>query len=103
MSLDLVQLGARIREARRDAGLTQSELGAMLGISAVAVSQVEKGKHAPALAKVVSIAEVLGVSLAMLLGDRLAMAEHIADKIRPEVRALGYDLALIPRPDRRAG
>lgn len=97
MSLDLVQLGTRIREARRNAGLTQPELGAMLGISAVAVSQVEKGKHAPALAKVVAVADALGVSLAMLLGDPLANAEYIADKIRPQVRALGYDLVLIPK------
>lgn len=99
MSVDLVQLGQAVRDARKAAGLTQPELGAKLGISAVAVSQVEKGKTAPALAKVAAIAEALGVSVSLLLGDRLARAEYAIAPIRAELRALGYDLALIPRED----
>jgi transcriptional regulator with XRE-family HTH domain len=97
MSLDLVQLGQAVRDARRAAGLTQPELGAKLGISAVAISQVEKGKTAPALAKVAGIADALGVSIGLLFGDPLACAEHAVAQARAEVRALGYDLALIPR------
>jgi len=97
MTLDLVQLGHAVREARKAAGLTQPELGAKLGISAVAVSQVEKARTAPALAKVAAIADALGVSIGVLFGDPLACAEHAVAQVRAEVRALGYDLALIPR------
>lgn len=97
MSLDLVQLGARVRDIRKAAGLTQPELGAKLGISAGAVCQVELGKTAPALAKVAAIADALGVSVSLLLGDRLALAEYTIAPIRAELRVLGYDLALVPR------
>jgi transcriptional regulator with XRE-family HTH domain len=99
MSVDLVQLGQTLRDLRRAAGLTQPELGARLGISAVAVSQVEHGKTAPALAKVAAIADALGVGISLLLGDRLARAEHAIAPVRAELRSLGYDLALIPRED----
>ena len=36
-----VNIGARIRQARRDAGLTQLQLGRVLGVSQAAVAQVE--------------------------------------------------------------
>jgi transcriptional regulator with XRE-family HTH domain len=99
MKLDLIQLGHAVREARRAAGLTQPELGAKLGISAVAISQVEKGKTAPALAKVAAIADALGIGIGVLFGDPLACAEHAVAQVRADVRALGYELALIPRED----
>lgn len=99
MSLDLVQLGRAVRDARKAAGLTQPELGDKLGISAVAICQVELGKTAPALAKVAAIAEALDVSIGVLFGDPLAVAEHTVAQVRVQVRALGYDLALIPRED----
>jgi transcriptional regulator with XRE-family HTH domain len=99
MSVDLVQFGLAVRDIRRDAGLTQQELGDRLGISNVAISQIENAKTAPALAKVVEIADALSVSLGVLFGDPLAVAEHTVAQVRAQVRALGYDLALIPRED----
>lgn len=96
-ALDLVRLGHAVREARRSAGLTQQDLADKLGISNVAVSQVENAKSAPALARVAEIADALGVGIGVLFGDPLAVAEHAVSQVRAQVRALGYDLALIPR------
>ena len=40
-----VEIGARVRQARVAAGLSQSELGAHLGISFQQVQKYEKGKN----------------------------------------------------------
>jgi transcriptional regulator with XRE-family HTH domain len=99
MSADLVRFGLTVRDVRRAAGITQQELGDKLGISNVAISQIENAKAAPALARAIEIADTLGVSLAVLFGDPLAVAEYTVREVRRQVRALGYDLALIPRDD----
>ena len=99
MSADLVRFGRAVRDVRRDRNLSQQQLGDMVGVTNVAISQIETARTAPALAKVSEIADALSVSIAMLFGDPLAVAEHIAAQIRPQIRVLGYDLALIPRED----
>ncbi len=99
MSADLVKFGLAVRDVRRAAGITQQELADKLGISNVAISQIETAKAAPALARVAEIADGLGVSLGVLFGDPLAVAEYTIRDARSQVRALGYDLALIPRED----
>ena len=97
MSADLVKFGLAVRDVRRAAGITQQELGDKLGITNVAISQIETARHAPALARVVEIADALGVGLGVLFGDPLAVAEYTVRDVRAQVRALGYDLALIPK------
>ena len=45
--LDLKELGSRIRELRRENGLTQSEFAKILGVSSHTVSIWELGKVSP--------------------------------------------------------
>jgi transcriptional regulator with XRE-family HTH domain len=99
MSYDLVQFGQAVRDVRRAAGLSQQDLADKIGITNMAISQIENAKHAPALRRVAEIADGLGVSLGVLFGDPLAVAEYTVAPVRARVRALGYDLALIPRED----
>ena len=47
--MDNREIGARIRLARRDAGLTQEKLAEKIGVSTVFVSQLESGSRAPGL------------------------------------------------------
>ena len=63
-------VGARIRECRKAAGLSQAELGRRVGVSQQAVGQWEKGVNLPEGARLVAVAEALAVSVDELLGQR---------------------------------
>jgi len=64
------QLGERIRQLRRQAGLTQKELAERSGIGRVTLSRLESGDHSPRYRTLVALAEALGVSVTDLLVDR---------------------------------
>lgn len=61
----------RLRETREWAGLTQQDLGEMIGLSGhwatVKISQYELGVYVPKLTTVVRLAKVLGVEVGELL------------------------------------
>ena len=61
-------LGARLREARLQRGLSLRSVAQSLGVSASLVSQVEIGKTQPSVATLYAMANHLGVSLDELLG-----------------------------------
>lgn len=82
-----MQVGATIREARLQKGLTQQELGDMLGVSKPTVAKWESGmtiniprKHQAKLA------EILGLSADYLIGtepvDPEELAANLADYYR---------------------
>ena len=56
-------IGARIREARKAAGLTQEQLAELAGTSTRTVRDIEKGTGATALGIVARVAEVVGLRL----------------------------------------
>jgi len=60
--------GQRLEELRKDAHLTQDELGQMLRISKHAVSSYERGKSEPSDAIKVAMAQFFHVSVDYLLG-----------------------------------
>lgn len=62
--LDAVDLGARLRALRKDAGLTLRDLAEALGISTSAVSQIERGVRRPSVSRLLAIVQVLGRPLA---------------------------------------
>lgn len=57
------QLGSKLRQARRQAGLSLRELARQLSVSPSFLSQMENGKSQPSVATLYSIAQVLGVSI----------------------------------------
>jgi len=61
------QLGAAIRERRRELGLTQTQLGKPL--TKGFVSEVERGRSLPSLAALVLMADRLEVPVSYLLGE----------------------------------
>lgn len=61
-------LARNIREARRAAGLSQSELGEKIGVSGVAIMRYEKGQREPKLDQLEKIASALGTTPAQLMG-----------------------------------
>lgn len=56
------QLGAELRQARKDAGLTTHQLGAQLGRSHTHVSRWENGRLTPSVADVGAVLGILGVT-----------------------------------------
>ena len=56
-------LGARIKELRRQAGLTQEELAELVGLDSRHLSRLEVGRHFPSLNSLERIADALHVPL----------------------------------------
>ena len=60
-------IGAKIREARKKAGLTQVQLANAAGISRSYLADAEGDRYNPSVKTLVSIAKVCGVDLNFLV------------------------------------
>lgn len=98
--------GKRIKEARKEAGLTQQELAERLGISSVNISQFENDKRNPKFETLSKIASAIGISIYELIdlqevnSDDYIQLIEIDEKIKelnisiPAWRAQGhYEIA----------
>src|SRR5262245_27425572 len=65
--MDAKQFGARLKELREGAGLTQTELADKAGLSQRAVSHWEQGLREPVLSNLVALSEALGVDCTAFL------------------------------------
>ncbi len=66
-SIDGTKLGARIRELRLAANLTQAELARRTGIHRPNIARVEAGRHTPSLETLARLAAAIGVPTASVL------------------------------------
>lgn len=75
-------LGERLREVRRRRDWTQAELAEKVGATPSQISSYEGGKVAPSAGVLLTLAQALGVSADMLLGNQVearaadAMDDH---------------------------
>jgi transcriptional regulator with XRE-family HTH domain len=67
-------IGQRIRALRLERGMSQSELGEVLGVSFQQVQKYEKGTNRVAAGRLHRLAEVLGVPVTFFYGDAQASA-----------------------------
>lgn len=58
-----MELGERIKQIRLENGLTQKQLGEMLGSTQQMIAQYESGKHSPKIETVRKIANALGTNI----------------------------------------
>ncbi len=65
-------LGERLRAARRRLGMSQDELGAVVGVSQPAISRLEYGSSPPERDTIARLAAALGVAPEWLLGTAAA-------------------------------
>lgn len=89
MTLDFAK---RLRELRKEKGLSQVELGEYLGYGYTAISSYETGRNEPSYTDLIRICEILDVSADYILGisdlqKPYAVLEK-ADMIRLHNRAL---------------
>lgn len=62
-------VGYRLKQARKNQGLTQEALGKILGLSGSAISLYESEKRNPSLENVIEMMYILGVDANFLLGS----------------------------------
>ena len=85
------KFGNFIYEQRTAQGLSQAQLGELLGVSNKAVSKWESGAAKPQTAKLFRLAQILGVSVEELLaGERL-------EKVSPSPSVSPYSALLLQR------
>ena len=61
--MDREEIGRRIREARWKMGLTQGQLGHLVGVKKSAVCQWEAGKHLPRADVLLQVYKLLGIEI----------------------------------------
>jgi DNA-binding XRE family transcriptional regulator len=64
-------LGAAIRQARREAGLTQAELGAFAGADRFAIAALERGQVTTQVKRLLSVLDAVGLELVVVPRSRL--------------------------------
>jgi HTH-type transcriptional regulator/antitoxin HipB len=70
-------MGAAIRRCRRNAGLSQAQLGAKTGLRQATISALEKGEPGTQLRTLIDVMTALG--LEMVVRDRKAVSDKIED------------------------
>lgn len=73
-TIDYISMGRRVRKYRIEKNMTQNDLAEAVQKSNTTISHIEVGSGKPELNTVVCIANVLGVSMDMLLCDSLENA-----------------------------
>lgn len=68
-----MEIGSRIEEKRRDARLSQTELGAKIGLKHRRVSELERGQGEPTASQIAAIAAATGASVEYLVLGREPM------------------------------
>lgn len=77
--------GERIKEARRQAGITQEDLGKKLSVSASFIAQYETNNRKPKIGTLQRIADALDVPLPELMGLELLDKNTWGREAGPEV------------------
>lgn len=87
-----MDVGSRIKRARRDRGLTLKDLEAKAGVSAAHLSEIERGAASPTLGSLSRIAHALGTSTAFFFEENeLGEVSHVSakDRVREVVGGKG--------------
>ncbi|MFF5516225.1 helix-turn-helix domain-containing protein [Streptomyces coeruleorubidus] len=93
-------VGARIRQARLERGMSLRALAREVGVSASLVSQIETGKSQPSVSTLYAITTVLGISVESLFDARVSSPMAGVDSpgtVLPALAAFAAD------PGRRIG
>lgn len=72
-------VGNKIKELRKAAGMTQTELAARLGISPSAVGMYEQGRREPDREMIIKLCTVFGVSSDSLIGNAQSETKELSE------------------------
>jgi transcriptional regulator with XRE-family HTH domain len=86
-----MQIGDRLREARRQRHLSLQQVAQSAGISAATLSRIETSKQSLDIRLLLRVAETLGASPADFLArgneDRVADVQRALERLAPEMRS----------------
>lgn len=77
--LDYIELGMRVRQARKKQNVTQEQLGELCELSAAHIGHIERGTRIPSVDTLTlfRIAQALNVSMDYLIFDSVATDEKL--------------------------
>lgn len=105
--MDNFEFANRIVELRKQKGLSQKELGDMLGVSNKAVSKWENGESMPKLSTMLKLAEIMGIDGNELIGLQPGQNESPAvdkselDRLKSENASLSSQLGKMNKKRKR--
>ena len=79
---DLTALGQKMREARKEKGLTQQELTDLSHVSIKQIAKIEKGKINPSYLILKALAKVLPISLDTLINPDVSPEDEGATQMK---------------------
>ena len=88
-NIDYAAVGGRIRNARLDAGLSQSELAERCSLSVSLLGHIERGSRKMSLETLVAVCEALNLSADYLLQDELPGTDAVIGNIIASVKKQG--------------
>ena len=74
-----MEIGAKLRQARQQRGLTQEELAERLGLSRQTISNWENQRSFPDIVSLIAISELYGLSLDELVKEDRNMIDHLRE------------------------
>lgn len=75
--IDYLSIGKKIKENRRNLGITQEVLAEKVNVSIPHISRIECGFSSPSLQTLVDICNVLGITIDDLMQDSLSARPNI--------------------------
>jgi transcriptional regulator with XRE-family HTH domain len=81
-------IAARLREARKMAGLSQAQVAKMLSLHRPSISEAEAGNRKVSADEITKLAEIYDVSVSWLLGEGTDKLDIHDDKIQLAAREL---------------
>lgn len=98
--MDKVELGAKIREVRKECGYTQEKLAEMADIGTMYLGEIERGEKMPSLKILIQLIESLNVSADYILRNELSSGKEYVyneitkklDKLTPKQRKAAGDI-----------
>lgn len=98
--MDKVELGAKIREVRKECGYTQEKLAEMADIGTMYLGEIERGEKMPSLKIFIQLIESMNVSADYILRNELSSGKEYVfdeitkklDKLTPKQRKVARDI-----------
>lgn len=90
MLYDIEKIGNRIRQLRKDQGMTQAQLSAKLNIGDRHLRKIEAGEKGPSIDILIEIAALLGVSL-----DYIIMGKQSQSDLKQRLYVLIQSLSVL--------
>ena len=78
--MNKLTMGDRIKESRKNQGLTQEQLAEKIEVSLEYVSQIERGLKVPSMQVFIKLVEILDVSADYLIRDSVSTGNLYGDK-----------------------